>query len=254
MAIDVNQVIHIVQVNQILIGYLLTIAVGVVAAQFKLSQSETAAAQVAVQEGFNQTLKFFDPRDTTVMFAPAGVDKATYTMSPEDRARIEFQYGKTEADLAAIGTQIENAERQGLGVYTIVCSGVDIPVEYGIPREAVPHQTIPPPPILGDGGRTGGHEFDPLAHYTTDRGFDANGNLVRGTRMTDITFRVMCLGETDETRDRMRKQVDAAEAAGMTHYYLTGGMSPYLVYRGIQYGTALKYAFKEPPIRPAPAV
>ncbi len=252
MAIDVNQVIDIVQMNKALIGYLLTIVVGVVAAQIKLSQSETATAQAAVQEGFNQALKFFDPKDTTVVFAPAGVDPATYTMSSEDRARI--QYGKSEADIAAIGAQIENAERQGLGVYTIVCSGVDIPVEYGIPREAVPHQAIPPPPIQGQGGRVAGPEFDPLAHYTSDFGYDANRNLVRGTRMTDVTFKVMTFGETEESRESLRKGVDAAEAAGMTHYYLTGGISPYLVHRGIQYGTALRLAFKEPPIRPAPSV
>jgi hypothetical protein len=81
-------------------------------------------------------IKFFDPKDNTVLQAPKGLAPVTYVMSAETKA--EILKGKTPEAQASLLTQIEANEATGLATYSLVYgNGGAYSIEYGLIKSNV---------------------------------------------------------------------------------------------------------------------
>jgi hypothetical protein len=79
-------------------------------------------------------------------------------------------------------------------------------------------------------------DFDPKTHTAEQRGYDANGDYVRGLKMPDERFENMVHGESAKDHDKMRQQVDEAEAKGLRNYQVTYSRGYYDIENGIVKG------------------
>lgn len=179
------------------------------------------AAAIAYLEKMKKDdiVAFMDPTDTKVLSAPDGVPAVTYTMATEEKAKLLG--GKSSADTQAILQQIAAAENEKLATYTISYSGGSYEIEYGY----IKAQTT-----------KGSGAFDPRESPAEGRGFDANGNWVRGLKMPDERFENMVTGHTPEDRAWMRSQVDQAELGGLREYKVSFSGGYYLIENGIVKG------------------
>lgn len=80
--------------------------------------------------------------------------------------------------------------------------------------------------------------FDPKMHPAERKGYDANGNYVRGLKMPDSRFENMVHGLSPAEQQSIRKQVDEAEAKGQRTYQIKYSKGYFNIENGILIGGA----------------
>jgi hypothetical protein len=91
--------------------------------------------------------------------------------------------------------------------------------------------------LLHEDKGSGMGAFDPKTHTAEQRGYDANGNYVRGLKMPDERFENMVHGESAADQKNMRQQVDEAEAKGLREYQVSYSKGYYTIENGIVIGS-----------------
>lgn len=79
-------------------------------------------------------------------------------------------------------------------------------------------------------------DFNPIEHTAEDKGYDAQGNYVRGLKMPPNRFKNMVHGHSPADQQSMRQQVDEAEAKGLREYQVRHSRGYYMIENGIVIG------------------
>ena len=81
-------------------------------------------------------------------------------------------------------------------------------------------------------------DFNPKEHTAEEKGYDAEGNYVRGLKMPESRFKNMVHGHSADEQRSIRQQVDEAEAKGLRTYQVKHSKGYYTIENGIVVGSA----------------